>query len=97
MNRDQALTILGFDVSSLPTKREVKSAWKSKASTEHPDHGGSDDTMAKINAAYKLLSSDAPENRRCEYCAGTGRVSQSSGIYSIKLNCEICGGTGYVE
>jgi len=49
----KALEILG-----LPTHiswYDIKSRYRYLASKKHPDTGGNDEEMAKINAAYELL------------------------------------------
>lgn len=48
--------ILG--VSESATKEEIKSAWRDKAKLYHPDQGGSDEMMTKINKAYEQGSKD---------------------------------------
>ena len=45
--------ILGVNMNS--TQEEVKKAWKDKAWKAHPDHGGNNEDMVKINAAYKAI------------------------------------------
>lgn len=46
--------ILGVEPSA--TKDEVKKAYKSKAWKAHPDHGGSNEDMMKVNAAYEAIT-----------------------------------------
>jgi len=46
-------SILG--VSSTSTREEVKSAFRKKAWESHPDRGGSNDDMIKVNAAYEAI------------------------------------------
>ena len=38
------------------TKDEVKQAYKKKAWSAHPDRGGSNEDMMKVNAAYEAIS-----------------------------------------
>jgi len=45
--------ILGVTFTS--TEDDVKKAYKEKAKTAHPDHGGSNEEMAKVNAAYQAI------------------------------------------
>jgi curved DNA-binding protein CbpA len=42
--------------------QDVKRAYRKASSAAHPDKGGSDDLMAKVNAAYDVLSD--PERRK---------------------------------
>lgn len=46
-------SILGVDMNA--TEEEVERAYKEKAKLFHPDKGGSDMEMAKINAAYQVI------------------------------------------
>lgn len=46
-------TILGVSIDA--SEEEVKKAYRRKAAKAHPDKGGSDLEMAKVNAAYEVL------------------------------------------
>jgi hypothetical protein len=46
-------TILGVDVNA--TDDELKAAYRKKAWDAHPDHGGSNEQMTKVNAAYEVI------------------------------------------
>ncbi len=46
--------ILGVEPNA--TKDEVKRAFKKKAWKAHPDHGGSNEDMMKVNAAFEAIS-----------------------------------------
>jgi DnaJ-domain-containing protein 1 len=46
-------SILGVDMSA--TREEVDKAYREKAKSVHPDVGGSNIEMAKINAAYEAI------------------------------------------
>lgn len=46
--------ILGIDPTA--TKDEIKQAYKKTAWKAHPDHGGSDEEMMKVNAAFEAIS-----------------------------------------
>lgn len=48
------LEVLGVRPNA--TKSEVDKAYKKKAWNAHPDHGGSNDEMMKVNAAYEAIS-----------------------------------------
>ena len=51
-----------LSVARTATQEEIKKAWRKKAFEFHPDRGGSDKMMFKINWAYEQLSN--PESRR---------------------------------
>ena len=51
-----------LSVAKTATQEEIKKAWRKKAFEFHPDRGGSDKMMFKINWAYEQLSN--PESRR---------------------------------
>lgn len=42
---------VGFDV----TEEELTRAYRKAAWSAHPDHGGSNEKMAKVNAAYEVI------------------------------------------
>lgn len=42
---------LGFATDARPTREQVLAVWKEKARANHPDHGGSDAAMARMNRA----------------------------------------------
>ncbi len=44
-----------LDVEQSATKEEIKKAFKSKAWKAHPDHGGSNEEMIKVNAAFEAI------------------------------------------
>ena len=46
-------TILGVDMNA--SKEEVDKAYREKAKTAHPDKGGSDEEMVKVNAAKEVI------------------------------------------
>lgn len=46
-------TILGVD--RLCSKEELKNAFRNKAYSAHPDHGGTHEKMVKVNAAYEAI------------------------------------------
>lgn len=45
--------ILGVEQSA--TKEEIKKAFRQKAWKAHPDHGGSQEDMIKVNAAFEAI------------------------------------------
>lgn len=56
------------------TADDVKRAYRASSSKAHPDKGGSNEDMAKVNRAYEVLSDPA---RRANYDAGTGEPGDS--------------------
>lgn len=46
-------SILGVSMDA--TEREVRDAYRKKAAEFHPDKGGTNEEMAKINAAYEVV------------------------------------------
>ncbi len=46
-------TILGVNLMS--SEDEVKVAYRKKAWDAHPDHGGTNEQMAKVNAAFEVI------------------------------------------
>ncbi len=46
-------TVLGVNMTA--TEDEVKAAYKEKAWEAHPDHGGNNEQMVKVNAAYDVI------------------------------------------
>lgn len=57
-SRDKELdpfSILGVSRSS--TRDEVEKAYKDKAWSAHPDRGGSNEEMIKVNASYEAIKS----------------------------------------
>jgi len=53
MGRADPYAILG--VNSTANKDEIEKAYKKKAWGAHPDHGGSDEQMVLVNAAYEAI------------------------------------------
>lgn len=45
--------ILGVDQSA--TREEIDKAFKKKAWSAHPDHGGSNEDMIRVNASYEAI------------------------------------------
>lgn len=62
--------VLGVKRSATPA--EIKTAYRSKSKTAHPDGGGSAEAFAKLRLAYSILSDAA---RRAEYDR-TGKVEE---------------------
>jgi DnaJ-class molecular chaperone len=68
-----------------PTQQQIKSAYRHKAKTAHPDAGGSEDAFHKLTEAFRVLSDPIQRER---YDA-TGEIAPESadnaraGILSI--------------
>jgi hypothetical protein len=56
MTLAQAMDVLGVSSEILGDEEEIKKAYKKAAMVAHPDRGGTEDAMKKVNAAYELLS-----------------------------------------
>ncbi|MEW6618889.1 MAG: J domain-containing protein [bacterium] len=54
-NLDEARRILGLDEEV--SLEEIKEAYHNKAKKLHPDKGGEEEQMKRLNQAYKLLIS----------------------------------------
>ncbi|MGL4401632.1 MAG: SprT-like domain-containing protein, partial [Luteolibacter sp.] len=54
---DQALKVLGLERTDLGDATKLKKAYRATAMDAHPDRGGSEEVMKKVNAAYELLQS----------------------------------------
>lgn len=52
---DQALKVLELSRDDLGDEGKVKKAYRAAAMAAHPDRGGSEDVMKKVNAAYETL------------------------------------------
>jgi hypothetical protein len=50
---DRQLRVLGL--RQPVTLERIKTAYRNKAREHHPDHGGSDEAMARVNDAYEWL------------------------------------------
>ena len=55
MSLERAKQTLGFSPYTNPTPEEIKTAWKAKAFTNHPDRGGSHEKMVAVNVAKDVL------------------------------------------
>ena len=62
---------LGVDQKA--TTEEIKKAYRKKARNHHPDIGGNEDEMAKINAAYTCLSN--PQRRQLYDATGQDNLT----------------------
>lgn len=55
--RDEDYRVLGVEPGASP--EEVRAAYREKARTLHPDHGGDEDDFSRVNEAYRRLKREA--------------------------------------
>ena len=87
-----------FEKLGLPdtaTPDEVKAKWRELCMIHHPDRGGNPVEFNDIRKAYKIAFEEASQPKACSTCAGTGKVTQTSGWSSIDMPCPACGGSGH--
>jgi curved DNA-binding protein CbpA len=75
------------------TDDQIRSAWRAKAKSHHPDKGGNTEVMASINIAYSVLS-DA--DRRARYDE-TGEDAEQNSEAQEARNLLIRGFTDMVQ
>lgn len=63
LSYSEALAILGLSSSDDITPEKVKKAYRSASMKAHPDRGGSDADMQRVNAAYALLKNTSAKGR----------------------------------
>lgn len=84
---------------------EIKAAFRAKASKAHPDRGGSEQEMAELNVAYRILSNDFTRQlyndtmkllgTPCHSCEGSGRKYKQKGFTTrVGYTCVACNGEG---
>ena len=56
MSYQEALEVLGISADNASDKDFLKKQWKKLALQHHPDRGGSEKMMQRINAAYDILA-----------------------------------------
>jgi DnaJ-class molecular chaperone len=71
--------ILG--VSREATQAEIKKAYRAKANTLHPDHGGDPEEFAKLASAYEVLG-DSERREKYDQTGETGLDQRSAIITS---------------
>lgn len=97
---------LGVDRSA--TNEELKVAYYRLAAEHHPDRGGKEATMAKINIAYNTLSEPAKRVRYddqlallaepCPKCSASGRTWKQKGLHGrTPITCVTCNGNGFLK
>ncbi len=87
MNFHEALKLFGLKPNF--TETELKKAYRRLANEHHPDHGGSNEEMQKINAAYEVLSDNLGKTTQEEIKA------KFSGIKAYYNNGNDYFGLGY--
>lgn len=90
-----ALVTLGLKEGSIVTKADVKAAYRAAAKSAHPDAGGNDEEMKKLNAAYELVLAWL---EKC-LCLGFTRnpMCRAHDDEPADGACSECGGTKKVE
>lgn len=83
MSVGDALSLLGLTSADLSDKDKVKKVYRQKALDTHPDRGGSEDLMKKINQAYDVLvnAPSAPVDRaarNAEYEANKKKAQEAA-------------------
>ena len=78
---DDPYAVLG--VAREATVSEIKKAYRRKAKTAHPDHGGSAEKMAKLSTAVAVLSD--PERREKYDRTGETDSRSAEGIIAVAL------------
>lgn len=86
LNADTAL--LGVCSNATPT--EIKTAYREKAMTAHPDKGGDAEGFAELSAAYERLLAEAEKPQKCPECNNTGVVRFGSGFNTAWQACPRC-------
>lgn len=95
--------ILGVHRKSTP--EEIKEAWRRAAFDAHPDRGGSEEQMALVNEAYRVLSDKklrrkydieiSARGHTCPTCGGEGVTAKRRGWTARELRrCTECNGAG---
>lgn len=76
---DEALEVLGL--SRGYTADELKKSYRRAALKNHPDRGGSDDAMSRINSAYELLSKRVGNPEYSDVIRDTDTELRKSGTF----------------
>ena len=80
-----------FDLSPTATSAEIKSAYREKALTHHPDRGGDAASFAELSLAYeRLLANATKREARCPECNDTGTIRFGSGFNTARQACPRC-------
>ena len=84
--------ILGITAEATP--QDVRTAFREKAKTMHPDHGGDPLAFHELRIAFDEAKGILLD-KRCRPCKGTGRVHHTGSSWgATSLNCPDCRGTG---
>lgn len=96
-----ALEVLGLGAESYASKASVKIAYKEQAKKCHPDAGGSDEAMQKLNAAYetvmKHLGSRTGPKCICTSFIRNSMCKAHEELPEREAQCSECGDTKKVE
>ena len=85
--------VLGVDRTTA-TLVELKKKWWELAREHHPDHGGSPEEFQKMQLAY-LVARNMMQKDPCPTCKGTGKITATTGFFTMSSPCAACEGTGY--
>lgn len=102
-----SLTLYGtLGVDRTATAAEIKAAYRSLASANHPDRGGDHAVMAELTVAYETLSDEDKRKSydetlelvgtKCGVCSGEGRRWKQKGFSArTAVRCTTCAGEGF--
>ncbi len=76
------------------TLTELKKKWWELARINHPDHGGDVATFRKLKTAY-ITARNVMQKDPCPTCGGTGKISTTTGFFTMSSPCSACEGSGY--
>ncbi len=92
----EALELLGFEPSSAVTVEATRAAFKELARAHHPDSGGTEEGMKKLNAAYETVLAWL-EDCICKGFARNPRCPAHEEVPEREAQCSECGDTKKVE
>jgi len=67
-----------LEIAKDASEKEIKKAYRKKATKYHPDHGGDEEKFKQINEAYSILSD---ENKKAQYDAMRDGVNLNIGDF----------------
>ena len=86
----------GLDPSTA-TPSAVRQAWRNKAASLHPDHGGGQEEFLRVKRIYEDLLEFVSQPVKCPTCGGNGRVSHRRGLIVEWGSCTHCTGSGKIQ
>jgi DnaJ-class molecular chaperone len=106
LNAPHYYGVLGVHRQSEPP--EIRRAWLALAKVHHPDRGGNEQVMMRINRAYETLGdaflkraydkSNSLVMNECGSCRGEGCRWKTQGFkHRTSLRCDDCQGAGYLS